>query len=153
MMEKKYFYLGNYENFDIGKKFIARDRVDVDDIHKLALIVTVLVDDLESFLNTNYVSFLEACFKNNQNNELKIIFDKLKTDMFAMELLSIDIRLCLLENILRKNKYEKQTTEQLIEAYKKLMIDYQVDLEVNNNFYEADYEKILENNGKKRLKF
>ena len=73
--------------------------------------------------------------------------------MFAMELLSIDIRLCLLENILRKNKYEKQTTEQLIEVYKKLMIDYQVDLEVNNNFYEADYEKILENNGKKRLKF
>ena len=152
-MEKKYFYLANYENFDIGKKFIARDRVDVDDIHKLALIVTVLVDDLESFLNTNYVNFLEVCFKNNQNNELKIIFDKLKTDMLAMELLSIDIRLCLLENILRKNKYEKQTTEQLIEAYKKLMIDYQVDLEVNNNFYEADYEKILENNGKKRLKF
>lgn len=153
-MEKKYFYLRYESNFSVGKKFIARDRIDVDDIHKLALFAISLEPKSEVTLAFGHVSTMEEYFMMNKDNELKVVFEKIRTDSFAQKFLCIDINLCLLEECFRKSRYDKSENEKLIECYKKYMIDYQVDLQVNNNFYEKDYvgEK-FENYGKKVLNF
>ena len=115
-MDKKYFYLGSFN--EKNDKVVFIDRVDICDVRKLALLAITLEPKTELVGAACYVNALEEYFMLNPAVDLKEVYEKMKKDSSGYKFLCLEVVISFCEDCFRKHNYDKKTLEETMDAYK-----------------------------------
>lgn len=139
-MNKEYFYVNLVPEISFSQMGTEPCPVKVDDVNALARLSLTLTPEVEVTEAFGYASALGTYFREN-DDELKESYSKLTSDSTGNEFLCTTIALSLFEKSFRENGI----SDDMMERYNRIVDNYQKQLKVNNEHYEA-----LQNEGKSK---
>lgn len=129
-MNKKHFYVKSYSDNSTYE-------LDIDNINALALFAISLEPEPAMSEAEKYSNAL-AKYCKDYNSGLSICYKKLNSDIYGQHFLLATINLFLLEKKFRKDGIFDM---KLITQYNRIVVEYNKQLETNNNKYNDLYFK------------